>query len=99
MNKNKITTFLEGGFAFSPLFYIKNLIILVAFKLFLVFYIFSDHLCIQSYCIHTISLNAILEEIKLREDLNVYQLKKINGEICRQRTELMQLENLKNHYQ
>lgn len=44
------------------------------------------------------SVNAILEEIKLREDLNAYQSKKINGEICRQHTELMQLENLKDHY-
>jgi len=44
------------------------------------------------------SVNAILEEIKLREDLNTSQFKKINGEICRQHTELMQLENLKDHY-
>ncbi|MBT6690415.1 hypothetical protein HN903_02570 [archaeon] len=44
------------------------------------------------------SVNALLEEIKLREDLNAYQTKKINGEICRQHTELMQLENLKDHY-
>jgi len=44
------------------------------------------------------SVNALLEEIKLREDLNAYQFKKINGEICRQHTELMQLENLKGHY-
>jgi hypothetical protein len=44
------------------------------------------------------SVNAILEEIKLREDLNASQFKKINGEICRQHTELMQIENLKDHY-
>jgi len=44
------------------------------------------------------SVNAILEEIKLREDLNVYQTKKIDSEICRQHTELMQLDNLKDHY-
>jgi len=30
--------------------------------------------------------------------LNAYQTKKINGEICRQHTELMQLENLTDHY-
>jgi len=44
------------------------------------------------------SVNAILEEIKLREYLNAYQTTKINSEICRQHTELMQLENLKDHY-
>ena len=44
------------------------------------------------------SVNAILEEIKLRENLNTYQTKKINVEICRQHTELMQLDNLKDHY-
>ena len=43
------------------------------------------------------SVNALLEEIKLREDLNAHQFKKINGEICRQHTELMQLDNLKDH--
>ena len=44
------------------------------------------------------SVNAILEEIKLREYLSAYQTTKINSEICRQHTELMQLENLKDHY-
>jgi len=44
------------------------------------------------------SVNALLEEITLREDLNAHQFKKINGEICRQHTELMQIENLKDHY-
>jgi len=44
------------------------------------------------------SVNALLEEIKLREDLNAHQFKKINGEICRQHTQMMQLENLKDHY-
>ncbi len=44
------------------------------------------------------SVNALLEEIKLCEDLNAHQFKKMNGEICRQHTELMQLENLKDHY-
>ncbi len=44
------------------------------------------------------SVNAILEEIKLRGDLNISQTKTIDGEICRQHTELMQLANLKDHY-
>lgn len=44
------------------------------------------------------SVNALLEEINLREDLNAHQFKKINGEICRQHTELMQLENIRGHY-
>jgi len=44
------------------------------------------------------SVNALLEEIKLREDLNANQFKKMNGEICRQHTELMQLENIRNCY-
>lgn len=44
------------------------------------------------------SVNALLEEIKLREDLNAHQFKKINSEICRQHTQMMQLENLKDHY-
>jgi hypothetical protein len=40
------------------------------------------------------SVNALLEEIQLREDLNTSHFKKMNGEICRQHTELMQLENI-----
>ena len=37
---------------------------------------------------------ALLEEITLREDLNTHQLNVINSEICRQHTDLMQLENI-----
>ncbi len=44
------------------------------------------------------SVNALLEEIQLREDLNAFQFKKMNGEICRQHTELMQLENIRDCY-
>lgn len=44
------------------------------------------------------SVNALLEEIKLREDLSADQFKKMNGEICRQHTELMQLENVRDCY-
>jgi len=44
------------------------------------------------------SVNALLEEINLREDLNSHQFKKMNGEICRQHTELMQLETLRDAY-
>jgi hypothetical protein len=44
------------------------------------------------------SVNALLEEIKLREDLNTHQFKIINTEICRQHTELMQLENIRDCY-
>ena len=40
------------------------------------------------------SINALLEEIQLREDLNTRHFKKMNDEICRQHTELMQLENI-----
>ena len=40
------------------------------------------------------SVNALLEEIQLREDLNASHFKKMNDEICRQHTELMQLENI-----
>ena len=44
------------------------------------------------------SVNALLEEIKLRKDLNAHQFKIINEEICRQHTELMQLENIRDCY-
>jgi hypothetical protein len=44
------------------------------------------------------SVNALLEEIQLREDLNTSHFKKMNDEICRQHTELMQLENIRNCY-
>ena len=41
------------------------------------------------------SVNAILEEINLRENLNKYQSKEIDEELCRQRTKLMQYTTLK----
>lgn len=44
------------------------------------------------------SVNALLEEIKLREDINSYQERKMNEEVCRQHTDLMQLENLVDHF-
>jgi hypothetical protein len=44
------------------------------------------------------SVNALLEEIKLREDIDSYQLNKIDSEICMQHTSLMQLDNLNDHY-
>lgn len=44
------------------------------------------------------SVNALLEEISLREEINTSQFKGINEEICRQHTELMQLEKLEDHY-
>ncbi len=44
------------------------------------------------------SVNALLEEIKLREDLNADQFKIMNGERCRQHTDLMQLENVRDCY-
>lgn len=44
------------------------------------------------------SVNALLEEISLREELNACHLKKMNGEICQQHTELMNLENIKDCY-
>ena len=44
------------------------------------------------------SVNALLEEIQLREDLNAFHFKKMNDEICRQHTELMQLENIRDSY-
>ena len=40
------------------------------------------------------SVNALLEEIQLREDVHNSHFKKMNNEICRQHTELMQLENI-----
>ena len=40
------------------------------------------------------SVNALLEEIQLSEDLHTSHFKKMNDEICRQHTELMQLENI-----
>jgi hypothetical protein len=44
------------------------------------------------------SVNALLEEIRLREEINSHQFNKIDKEISRQHTELMQLENLKDNY-
>ena len=40
------------------------------------------------------SVNALLEEIKLRGDLNSRLFRKMNREICKQHTELMQLEKI-----
>lgn len=44
------------------------------------------------------SVNALLEEISLREDLNVSMFKKIDDEVCKLRGELMQLNNLSDSY-
>ncbi len=44
------------------------------------------------------SVNALLEEIRLREEINSHQFNKIDKEIRRQHTELMQIENLKDNY-
>ncbi|MFH2059683.1 MAG: hypothetical protein ABIJ59_12370 [Pseudomonadota bacterium] len=44
------------------------------------------------------SVNALLEEITLRDELNAHQFKKIDDEICRQHTQMMQLENLVDHH-
>jgi hypothetical protein len=44
------------------------------------------------------TVNALLEEIQLREDLNNSHFKKMNNEICRQDTELMQLDNIRDSY-
>lgn len=44
------------------------------------------------------TVNALLEEIQLREDLNTHHFKKMNDEICRQHTDLMQLENIRDCY-
>tara|TARA_B100000614_G_scaffold227895_1_gene219314 strand:+ start:1176 stop:1712 length:537 start_codon:yes stop_codon:yes gene_type:complete len=40
------------------------------------------------------SVNALLEEINLRENLNKYQFKEIDDDLRRQRTRLMQYKNL-----
>lgn len=44
------------------------------------------------------SVVALLEEIKLREDLNTSHLNKMNDEILNQHNELMHLENVKDCY-
>ena len=44
------------------------------------------------------TVKALLNEIQLRESLDSHLLNKIDDEICRQHTDLMQLKNLKVHY-
>ena len=44
------------------------------------------------------SVNALLEEIQLREELHASHFKKMNDEICRQHTELMQLDNIRDSH-
>ncbi len=44
------------------------------------------------------TVKALLDEIKLRETLDSYLLKKMDDEICRQDTGLMQLDNVRLHY-
>ena len=44
------------------------------------------------------SVNALLEEIRLREELNGSLVKKIDGEVCKLRVELMGLDNLMDSY-
>ena len=44
------------------------------------------------------SVNALLEEINLREGINTYHLKKIDYEVCQQHTHLMQLDNISGHH-
>jgi hypothetical protein len=44
------------------------------------------------------SVNALLEEIQLREDLNVSHFGKIDGEVRRLHSELMNLENISDCY-
>jgi hypothetical protein len=43
-------------------------------------------------------VKALLQEIKLRESLDSHFLKKIDEEICRQHTEIMNLENVRVQY-
>ncbi len=44
------------------------------------------------------TVKALLNEIQLRETLDSHLLNKIDDEICRQHTDLMQLKTLKVHY-
>lgn len=44
------------------------------------------------------TVKALLDEIKLRENLDSHLLKTIDDEICRQNTKLLQLDNVKFHY-
>ena len=43
-------------------------------------------------------VKALLQEIELRESLDSHFIKKIDEEICRQHTEIMQLDNIKTQY-
>lgn len=47
---------------------------------------------------HKATVRALLDEITLRERLDSHLITKIDNEICRQHTDLMQLGNLKAHY-
>lgn len=44
------------------------------------------------------TVKALLDEIKLRENLDSHLLKTMDDEICRQNTKLLQLDTVKNHY-
>jgi hypothetical protein len=44
------------------------------------------------------TVRALLDEIKLRETLDSHLITKMDDEICRQHTDLMQLDNVKAHY-
>ena len=44
------------------------------------------------------TIKALLDEIKLREELDIHLVNKINHDICWQYTQLDHLENLKTHY-
>ena len=44
------------------------------------------------------TVKALLDEIKLRENLNIHLLNKVGEDICSQHTHLMQIENHKVHY-
>ena len=44
------------------------------------------------------SVKALLQEIELRENLNLHLLNKINNEICRQNTQLIQKKKIRAHY-
>jgi hypothetical protein len=44
------------------------------------------------------AVKALLDEIRLRENLDSYLLNRIDEEICGQHTKLMGLDNLKTHY-
>lgn len=44
------------------------------------------------------TVKALLDEIKLRENLNLHLLKKIDNDICSNNTQIMLLEKQKTHY-